>query len=384
MISRPGIRTRTAASAAILLVAVLLSSCTSTGGYDQSAFNRVQVIEVYPEDDISLYTSSGDSVPPTQVIQPEELVLSPVIDIATLREVETKTDNVKASSDLQKAQKDAITEALANGEAVDTTLDDDYEEDSSGKLALEATEKAFVHVDHSTDFDNSIAVYDFVPNKIYEIITSPGRITDFQFKPGESISGTPFVTDSTNWRFTMGTSVEDGQTVQHLFISPLQVGLDTTMIVLTDQRTYRFRMASFENQYMTGLRFRYPVQLGDGTYVSEEFAKYSVDTTLAGAYSVDLTKVDYSYRIEKAKGKPSWTPITVYSDDKRTYMQMPVSLANSDELPSVYLVKNGSENLVNYRIIGNIYQVDNVLSDSNQYFLMKSGQDEQVRVYRNI
>ena len=237
---------------------------------------------------------------------------------------------------------------------------------------------------HATDFDNSIAIYDFIPNKIYEIITSPGKITDFQLKPGEQISGTPFVTDSTNWKFTMGTSVENGETIQHLFISPLQVGLDTSMIVLTDQRTYRFRMASFENQYMTGLSFRYPLQLSDGTYVSEDFEQYIADTFLTDAYSVDLTKVDYSYRVDVAKGKPNWAPITVYSDDTKTYMQLPVSIANSDSMPSVYLVKNGDENLVNYRIIGNIYQVDNVLNSSSEYFLLKSGQDEQVRVYRNI
>ena len=76
--------------------------------------------------------------------------------------------------------------------------------------------------------------------------------------------------------------------------------------------------------------------------------------------------------------------ITVYSDATKTYMQLPVTIANNDSMPSVYLVKNGQENLVNYRIIGNIYQIDNVLSSSNEYFLMKSGQDEQVRIYRNI
>ena len=366
------------------MICSLLASCATAGGYDQSLYERVQVVEVYPEEDIARYTSNSNSVPPSQVIQPEDLVLSPVIDIATLQEMESTTDNVKASSQLQEEEKNRIEEALANGEEVDTSLNDEYEEASSGQLALEATEKSFVHVNHATDFDNSIAIYDFIPNKIYEIITSPGKITDFQLRPGEQISGTPFVTDSINWNFTMGTSVENGQTIQHLFISPLQVGLDTTMIVLTDQRTYRFRMASFENQYMTGLSFRYPVQLTDGNYVAEEFEKYIVDSSLATAYQVDLTKVDYNYKVQVAKGKPGWSPITVYSDATKTYMQLPVTITNNDSMPSVYLVKNGQENLVNYRIIGNIYQIDNVLSSSNEYFLMKSGQDEQVRIYRNI
>ena len=123
---------------ALMLVA-LLASCTTVDGYDQSAYDRVQVVDVYSDDDIKRYTSNGDSVPLEHVIQPEDLVLSPVIDIATLQEMETTTDNVKASSQLQEEEKNRIEEALANGEKVDTSLSDEYDEVSSGQLAVEAT-----------------------------------------------------------------------------------------------------------------------------------------------------------------------------------------------------------------------------------------------------
>ena len=153
------------------------------------------------------------------------------------------------------------------------------------------------------------------------------------------------------------------------------------MIILTNERTYRFRMASFETQYMTGLYFRYP-QSVNGGFVSEDFKDYVYDTSLADAYKLDLTKVNYAYKVKIAKGKPSWSPVSVFSDETKTYIQMPVTIANDDSMPSVYLVKGGDENLVNYRIVGNLYQIDTVLTDSDSYFLLKSGQKQKVEIHK--
>lgn len=360
-------------TAALTLVTAV--SCATVEPYNQTGYERVQVIDVF---DKNKMISLDDQVPLSSIIQPSELKLSPVIDIETLKIIDTDTANVSASTVKQEEKKNEITEALANGEAVDTTLHDDYDVTTSGALALEATEKSFRFINTPTAFNNSIAVYDFIPNMIYEIITSPGKITDFTLRPGEQIAGAPIVNDTANWTFSMGTSIEDGESVQHLFITPRIAGLDTSMIVLTNERTYRFRMASFENQYMTGLYFMYPQQVSGG-YVSEDFDEYTYDTSTLGAYTLDLSKVDYGYKVKIAKGKPSWSPVSVFSDGVKTYIQMPVTIANDDSMPSIYLVKNGDENLVNYRIIGNLYQVDTVLSDK-QYFSMKSGQKERVEI----
>lgn len=363
---------------------IALVSCATVG--TSSDYDTVQVIDVQ---NMANWSNSQTNMPLTAIIEPEDLVTSPIIDIATLKADATyKQEQVKSSTLEQEVKKAEITEAVKEDPLADTTLDDTLYGDgnSSGALAKQATDDSFTYLKSTENFTGAIATYDYIEGHIYEIITSPKAITDFRLKPGESISGSPIVNNNTSsWQFTMGTSVENGEVIQHLFIKPTTVGLDTSMIVLTDQRTYYFRIASFENSYMTALRFNYPIDSGEGYFVAEDFEEFINESSSASSeslYSLDISKVNYNYNIKQAKGKPSWTPQNVFSDDKKTYIQFPVSIAQTDELPSVYVVKDGVESLVNYRIIGNIYQLDTVIT-SSQTILLKAGQNEQVKITRS-
>lgn len=358
---------------------LLLSSCTTTSR-TVSDDGPVQIIDVYGRS----YSSPSASLPISAVIEPEDLVTSPIIDITTLKaQTDAEQGAVRSSTLEQEVRKTQIQEQIKDDPLMDTTLDESVYGVSSGSLASEATDNAFTFITSSNSFTGAIAVYDWIEGNIYEVITSPKAITDFRLKPGESITGAPIVNDGgTSWQFTMGTSVENGVSIQHLFIKPSVVGLDTSMIVLTDQRTYYFRIASFEKSYMTALRFNYPVDTGKGYFVTEDFEDYIIDAaTATGAYSLDMTKAFYNYKIKVTKGKPAWTPQNVFSDEKKTYIQLPVTVANSDQLPSVYVIRNGEEALVNYRIMGNLYQIDTVIT-SNQTILLKSGEKEQVKITR--
>lgn len=358
-------------------------SGTGTATETLDIYDKVQVVNVNPTD----YLNSKSRVPLEAVIQPEDLTISPIIDIRTLKaETERQTGSVVSSTIEQDKKKTEISEAIKTDPKTDTTLNDLEYGTSSGRLALDATENAFKYITASTAFEGAIATYDYMEGRIYEIITSPKAITDFRLRPGESIAGQPIVSNSgSSWQFSMGTSIENGVTVQHLFIKPTTVGLDTSMILLTNERTYYFRVASFENSYMTALRFNYPVALDDGTFTTEEFAQYingENDYSSANAYKLDLTQAFYNYSIKKYKGRPSWTPQAVFSDNLKTYIQFPVTVTISDDLPSVYVLKNGTESLVNFRMVSsNMYQLDTVITEG-QTILLKSGEKEQVKITR--
>jgi type IV secretion system protein TrbG len=370
--------------AVLFLCALVLASCSTTGGttaVTKPSTDGVQIITVQD------WSNAKTEMPITAVIEPEDLVTSPVINIETLKADESAMQSsVKSSTLEQQVRKEEIQEAVKTDPLANTDLDDSLYGTSSGALATQATENSFTYITSTANFTGAIATYDYIEGHIYEVITSPKAITDFRLKPGESISGSPIVNnDSTSWQFTMGTSVENGQTVQHLFIKPTTVGLDTSMIVLTDQRTYYFRIASFENSYMTALRFNYPVDSGQGYFIAEDFDAFTKEATTAvdeSVYKLDLSKAEYNYTIKKLRGTPTWTPQNVFSDDKKTYIQLPVSILSSDELPSVYIQKGDEEALVNYRIIGNIYQLDTVITDA-QSILLKSGENEQVKITRS-
>ena len=374
---------RTAISLTMVALLILMASCTTLNGgtTTNGGYETVQVIDVQKKD----YGSASANLPITAIIEPDDLVTSPIIDITTLKAVEQESRNaVKSSTLQQETRKNEIQEQIVYDPLTDTSLDEEKYGMSSGSLASQATSEAFTYITSSSAFTGAIAVYDWIEGNIYEIVTSPKAITDFRLKPGESITGAPVVNDgAAAWQFTMGTSVEDGITVQHLFIKPTTVGLDTSMIVLTDQRTYYFRIASFEKSYMTALRFNYPVNSGKGYYVDEDFKDYIVDPyeSTDSIYSLDLSKVDYNYKITQSKGKPAWTPQNVFSDERSTYIQIPATVANTNDWPSVYIIKNGDTVLVNWRIIGNLYQIDEVITDK-QTILLTSGDKEQVKITR--
>lgn len=369
------------------LFAPLLFSCSTLrreafSPTEEGNWSSVQTVAVF-QDRASQYENTKKAIPLSAVIQPEELVTSPVLDIASLKFLETETGNVESSTVLQEKRKKEIENAIRNGEKdIDVSLPEDYGQATSGSLAEEATTSSFSHITHKSSYANSIAEYDYIPGLIYEIITSPKGITDFRLQPGEQIAGTPISNENSVWQFSMGTSLENGETVQHLFIRPLRTGLDTSLIILTNMRTYYFRMASFESQYMTALRFRYPNQSTNGTFLKEDFESFIEEQQNNIIHTLDVTTANYNYKIKVTDGKPSWKPVTVFSNSNKTYIQFPVSVQNTDDLPSVYLYKQGKENLVNYRIFGNIYMIDTVLDDASQSFFLKSGQREKVKITR--
>lgn len=367
--------------APIVLAAVVLTlpSCMtadSFGSLEDTGYQRVQVIDVRANED---YLDPDADIPLSAVLQPEDLRISPVIDIRTLKTVDGPTVNVTSSTLAQEERKDEITSAINAGQVVDTSLDEsNYGDETSGALVENAANEAFEYVSNKNYFVQAIAEYDYVEGKIYELITSPRGITDFRLRPGEQIAGTPIVGNAADWQFSMGTSIEDGTTIQHIFIRPLKSGLDTSMVILTNERTYYFRLASFENQYMTGVRFRYPQPLSDGTFLIEDYAD-AMDSSIAD-YQFDISQADYDYGM-RSRGNPEWKPVTVFSDDVKTYIQFPVTMSNSDQLPSAYIMRDGEEALVNFRYFGNLMQIDSVINE-DQEIVLKTGQRQRVEIYR--
>lgn len=376
---------------------MLMASCTSMVGTTESSYSKAQVINVQKTD----WTDAKAQIPPTAIIQPADLVTSPVIDITTLKaETNTATASVRSSTLEQEARKEIIRDAVEDNPLADTTLTEDYSDGfltapkgssssatdgkTSGQLASQATNDSFVYINSSDAFRGAIAEYDYIEGMIYEVITSPNAITDIRLKPGENIASSPIVNDGgSSWQFTMGTSVENGVAVQHLFVKPTTVGLDTSMIILTDQRTYYFRIASFPKSYMTALRFRYPTASSEGYFVAEDFENFieesKTNVAEADSFTVDLNTVDYGYQIKVTKGKPVWTPQLVFSTDTKTFIQLPPSVMNSMDMPSVYVMRDNTESLVNWRMKGNMYQIDTVIT-TNEAIRLKSGEKEQVTV----
>ena len=238
-----------------------------------------------------------------------------------------------------------------------------------------ANEKSQQTVISPSDFSNSIAQYAFDDGLIYEIFTSPGFVTDIRLAPGETISGNAAIGDSERWQLETAESSEKGRKVTHIYVKPVTIGAETSMIIPTDQRTYYLSLKSFENLHMTGVRWTYP----------EITTFSSPGTGTAGtslSIGVDVSKLNFGYTIT---GDDSiWKPVAVFDDSIHTYIQFDSQFNTSAGAPVLYLLPSAVADqsqveAVNYVIKGNIYITDSVLQDKQTWCLISDNQVVKIR-----
>ncbi len=263
---------------------------------------------------------------------------------------------------------DEETSRDKNEISVDTIEGEEAE--SSGDFLTSSVSDNTVTVSSSTDFTNAIVEYNFLDGKIYEIFTSPNKVTDIRLAPGETISGEAAIGDSESWQMVTATSSEKGRSVTHIYVRPVTSGLETTMIIPTDQRTYYLLLTSTENLYMVGIRWKYP---GIATFGSSS----------ADIPSVSISVEDMNSNYEIKGDNVFWKPTMVFDDGLRTYFQFDPRFNTSAGAPSLYLLPREGSNtskaeIINYVIRGNFYIADFVLQDRQSFMLMT--EDNQVEI----
>ncbi|MDR2893688.1 MAG: P-type conjugative transfer protein TrbG [Deltaproteobacteria bacterium] len=185
------------------------------------------------------------------------------------------------------------------------------------------------------------------------IIASPFNIVDIEFQPDESIQSV-LLGDTARW------NVESAAvgSIPHVFIKPLDTGLDTTAIITSSKRVYHLRLVSRKDDFMPYVGFIYREnsmamirQAAEAAQKQETFS-----TAVIADRIVSLTELDFNYKVD---GKAKWKPVQVYSDNEKTYIRLPEML---QELP-VLMAKSQDNILVNYRIENRVFIVDGIFPE---------------------
>jgi len=187
------------------------------------------------------------------------------------------------------------------------------------------------------------------------------QICDIELQPGEQVNnlnvGDP--------RFTVEPSISGvgAGEVQHLIIKPLDVGLDTSLVVTTNRRTYHIRLRSHRTEFMPRVGFTYTedaVAKWDAIRTREVKEKQERTIPKTGEYLGDL---NFNYEVT---GSAAWKPIRVYNDGTKTILQMPTAMAQT-EAPTLLVVRkdgglftDDETVMVNYRVQGDRYIVDTI------------------------
>ncbi|MDL2285500.1 P-type conjugative transfer protein TrbG [Desulfovibrio sp. OttesenSCG-928-F07] len=183
-------------------------------------------------------------------------------------------------------------------------------------------------------------------SSIPRIVASPLNITDIELEANEVVQGV-LLGDSARW---IVESAIVG-TTPHIFVKPLDVGLETSAVITTTTRAYHLKFVSKRNSYMPYIGFVYPRTNMYGLKNEQAIKQAAVAGATDPKNQVNLQNIDFSYII---KGNAKWRPIRVYSFEDKTYIQLPPT----PELP-ILLAKNSSQEIiVNYRVDNNTYMID--------------------------
>lgn len=208
------------------------------------------------------------------------------------------------------------------------------------------------------------------------IVCAVLQVCDVELQPGEQVNnlniGDP--------RFTVDPALSGVGTseVQHLIIKPLDVGLQTTLIVTTNRRTYHMNLRSHRTEFMPRVSFTYPEDAAakwDAIKLREAKEKQEQTIPQTREYLGDL---HFKYELS---GSASWKPVRVYNDGVKTIIQMPVAMAQA-EAPTLLVVRkegslftNDETTMVNYRVHGDRYIVDTVFDKAILIAGVGRGQD---------
>ncbi|WP_322075540.1 P-type conjugative transfer protein TrbG [Burkholderia cenocepacia] len=201
----------------------------------------------------------------------------------------------------------------------------------------------------------------FLPGKQYPVMCAVLQVCDVALQPGENVNGLN-VGDP---RYTVEPAVTGSGASQviHLILKPLDVGLDTTLVLTTDRRTYHFRLRSSRTAMMPFVSFTYPEEaMAKWDAIKTREVKERQENTIpqTGEY---LGNLSFNYAVD---GSTRWKPTRVYNDGRKTIIEMPSTMQQS-EAPALLVVRkdggvfsDAETQMVNYRVQGNRYIVDTI------------------------
>ena len=194
------------------------------------------------------------------------------------------------------------------------------------------------------------------------IVCAVLQVCDVALQAGEQVNSIN-LGDTARWMVEPAITGSGPTEVQHLIIKPMDVGLETSLVVTTNRRSYHIRLRSHRTEYMPQVSFKYPEDAqARWDAIQRREKQERTDNTLPGTgeYLGDLS---FDYELS---GAASWKPVRVYNDGRKTIIEMPGTMQQT-EAPTLLVVRkegglftDDETVLVNYRVQGNRYIVDTV------------------------
>ncbi|MGN8006002.1 P-type conjugative transfer protein TrbG [Acidovorax sp. 22279] len=198
---------------------------------------------------------------------------------------------------------------------------------------------------------NAIQVWPYADGALYQVYTSPGRVTVVALQPGEELV-TVSAGDTVRWIVGDTASGSGADLRVNVLVKPTRVGLKTNLVVTTNRRTYLLELSSTPQAWMASVSWDYPKDrmLALQKQAREAQTSAPVETGMA------LEQIRFRYAV--SGDAPPWKPLRAFDDGERVYIQFPGGIGQG-ELPPLFVIgPQGDGQLVNYRFRAPYYVVD--------------------------
>lgn len=227
--------------------------------------------------------------------------------------------------------------------------------EGSPTAQVSAANKAALLEPTAHGYVNAIQVYPFVKGALYRLYAAPDRVTDIALQPGEKLVSVA-AGDTVRWVVGNTTSGQGASKQVHILVKPIAPGLNTNLVIMTDRRSYHLELQSTDHTAMAAISWTYPA---DELFALRQKNRQA-EAAAPIASGVALANLNFRYRI--SGDDPPWRPVRAFDDGRKVYIEFPRRIDQGEAPPLFVVGPHGNDQLVNYRMQGNYYIVDQLFA----------------------
>ena len=224
------------------------------------------------------------------------------------------------------------------------------------KQVREANAAALIQPSRAA-FINAMQVWPYTEGALYQVYTSPERVTDIVLEKGEELISVS-AGDTVRWVIGDTTSGEGADRQEHILVKPIEAGLHTNLVINTSRRTYHLELVSTPKTWMASVSWRYPLDELMALRATNEAAEEA--QPVAGG--IDVSRLRFRYAI--SGDHPSWRHVRAFDDGRRVYIEFPSGIGEGEMPPLFVLGPKGQSELVNYQVRPPYYIVDRLFAQA--------------------
>ncbi len=218
-----------------------------------------------------------------------------------------------------------------------------------GRRAIAAANLEARAASRSDRFEGGVQVFAWSPGRVYEVWTSPLRVTTLTLAEGEVLISKA-AGDTVRWQVAEARSGDMPGGRTHVLLKPLQRGLETNLVLTTDRRVYLIALRSGAPEtFNPAVAWDTPSPVAAPELIEAgplpETGPVRPQGPLNARYAIEGRRT-------------TWTPTVVFDDGRRTFIAFGPGL-EAAEAPALFVIApDGQAQYVNYRQAGGLYIAD--------------------------